>query len=246
MTRRSLNRNLRKWHKWLGVIFGIQFLFWTIGGLYFSWTNIDHIRGDDLRKKEPVASLEKCKVPLATALYTVQQNMPGAMVHSTHIATVLDSVYYQLMMGHGTMEHHVLVNGETGTIRNPLTETEAIAVAKSRLKDPASAEVKKVTYLTKTNGHHEYREKPLPAYAVELGGKANTTVYVAAELGTVQSFRNSSWRIFDFLWMLHTMDYKNRDDINNWPLRIVSACGLLSLLSGFVLFGATWRRRKKM
>jgi hypothetical protein len=30
----------------MGVILGIQFLFWTISGLYFNWSNIDEVHGD--------------------------------------------------------------------------------------------------------------------------------------------------------------------------------------------------------
>ena len=116
-------------------------------------------------------------------------------------------------------------------------------MAKSRLKP--EADVKEVKYLTNTNGHHEYREKPLPAYAVTFSGNVNTTVYVSTEMGTVQSFRNNNWRIFDFLWMLHTMDYKERDNINNWVLRIFSVIGLITLASGFLLFGLTQKLPRK-
>ena len=49
MSYRSINR-FRKAHRFLGIFIGIQFLFWTISGLYFSWTNIDEIHGDHYRK----------------------------------------------------------------------------------------------------------------------------------------------------------------------------------------------------
>ena len=57
-------------------------------------------------------------------------------------------------------------------------------------------------YLTTTNGHHEYREQPLPAFAITFEHPTNTTVYVSSALGTVQKFRNNKWRIFDFLWIM--------------------------------------------
>lgn len=44
---------IRKTHRYLGLIIGIQFLAWTISGLYFSWNNIDEIHGDHFRKKFP-------------------------------------------------------------------------------------------------------------------------------------------------------------------------------------------------
>ena len=73
----------------------------------------------------------------------------------------------------------------------------------------------------------------------------NTTVYVSAELGTVQTYRNNQWRVFDFLWMLHVMDYQNRDNINNWLLRLFSVIGLITIASGFLLFGLTQKVSRK-
>ncbi|WP_370590006.1 hypothetical protein [Rufibacter sp. LB8] len=76
---------------------------------------------------------------------------------------------------------------------------------------------------------------------------SQTTVYVAAELGEVMKFRNNKWRIFDFLWMLHTMDYQGRDNIGNVLLRIFSIAGMVTILSGFALFyvSSGFRRKKK-
>jgi hypothetical protein len=34
----------------MGVLLGIQFLFWTIGGLYFIWTDINEVHDDFQRK----------------------------------------------------------------------------------------------------------------------------------------------------------------------------------------------------
>ena len=51
----------KKIHRYLGVFIGIQFFFWTLGGFYFSWTNINEIRGDHLRE-------QKHELPLAANL----------------------------------------------------------------------------------------------------------------------------------------------------------------------------------
>jgi hypothetical protein len=70
---------------------------------------------------------------------------------------------------------------------------------------------------------------------------------VSAELGTVQKFRNQKWRVFDFLWMLHTMDYESRDNFGNVLLRTFSIFGLVTVLSGFLLYftSARWYRKWK-
>ena len=39
-------RKIRKTHRWMGVILGVQFFLWTIGGLYFSWSDMDEVHGD--------------------------------------------------------------------------------------------------------------------------------------------------------------------------------------------------------
>ena len=49
MVNRHTALKIRKTHRYLGLFIGIQFLLWTISGLYFSWTDIDDIHGDQFR-----------------------------------------------------------------------------------------------------------------------------------------------------------------------------------------------------
>ena len=44
------SKKIRTAHRYLGLFLGIQFLFWTISGLYFSWTDLDEIHGDHFKK----------------------------------------------------------------------------------------------------------------------------------------------------------------------------------------------------
>lgn len=41
--KKSKRYYVRKTHRWLSVIVGLQFLMWTASGLYFSWTDIDEM-----------------------------------------------------------------------------------------------------------------------------------------------------------------------------------------------------------
>ena len=52
MVNRHTAKKIRKTHRYLGIFLGVQFLFWTSSGLYFSWTNIDNIHGDQFRNLE--------------------------------------------------------------------------------------------------------------------------------------------------------------------------------------------------
>ena len=135
-----------------------------------------------------------------------------------------------------------LFDTETGEKRASFDETEAGTIATAALVEPMK--IRQVTYLTEENvgSHHEYREQPLPAWAVTFDHPENFTVYLAADSGQVRSFRTSDWRVYDFLWMLHTMDFVGRDDINNYALRIFSGLGMLMLSSGFLYFFVTFKK----
>ncbi|HYU15827.1 MAG TPA: PepSY domain-containing protein, partial [Candidatus Acidoferrum sp.] len=82
----------------------------------------------------------------------------------------------------------------------------------------------------------EYRDKPLPAWQVRLRDRPGTVVYVDAITGDVTARRNDIWRWYDFLWSLHIMDYRGRDDFNH-PLLIGAALlAVLTVLSGLTLW----------
>ena len=44
-----MKKKIRKIHRYLGIFIGLQFIMWTVSGLYFSWTDIDQIHGDNFR-----------------------------------------------------------------------------------------------------------------------------------------------------------------------------------------------------
>ncbi|RYC66466.1 hypothetical protein [Spirosoma sordidisoli] len=247
---RTWHLRIRKTHRYLGVFIGIQFLLWTVGGLYFSWSNLDDIHGDHLKRPAVGFPASLSLVSPSVPLQTLRQKGTDSIL-SVALIEVQNQPLYQVSYrmqhdkGHA-MTHTQLADARTGELRGELTQAEATALARQRFVGPSTVE--RVEYLTSTNGHHEYREKPLPAYAVTFRQPAHATVYVAAQLGTVQSVRTDPWRIFDLLWMLHTMDYEGRDDINNGLLRAFSILGLLTITSGFALYfvSSPQLRRKKV
>ena len=91
--------------------------------------------------------------------------------------------------------------------------------------------VLKVEKIKKVGNHHEYRGNPLPAYAIFYDHPQDIVAYVDAKSGIFQKVRYSSWRIFDFLWMGHIMDYQGRDNFNNLLLRIFSLFGIFTVVS---------------
>ncbi len=240
MNHSTFKRSVRKWHRYLGLFIGIQFLLWTLGGLYFSWTKIEQIRGDDLKHPPLSLQFDSTIVSPAVALSALPESLSSFVWHC-ELIQLPQGLAYQIATRRKKEQQIFLVDAKTGLKRPAVSREEAIALAFGTTS--MQAPVIQVNYLNQTGKHHEYRNKPLPAWAIEFGGDINSTVYVSAEWGTVQNFRNNSWRIFDFLWMLHTMDYAERDNFNNWVLRVFSILGLLTVLSGFALFFVSRKKR---
>lgn len=233
MKRRNYKHYIRKSHRYLGVFIGVQFLLWTLGGLYFSWTNIKEIRGEDLRKKDENLNVSANLASPKIVLDEIAKTKDVSTVNKIQIVEVFNKPFYEIKVGKET----ILANAETGEIRPKITEEEAKKIAVESLNKPNN--IKQISYLNEENvgGHHEYREKPLPAWAVTF--EDNLTVYLSAETGQIGAFRNDKWRVFDFLWMLHTMDFQERDNVNNYLLRGYSLLGIITILSGFLLFFAS-------
>ncbi len=229
--RRSFPYQIRKIHRYLGLLLGFQFLMWTLGGLYFSWSDIDEIHGDHERKPPKLLRTDYGLVSPQVVLDKLRHKSPLMAVISLQVIELLGQPVYQISYHDQadirTVKQVQLADAVTGNLRSPISKDEAIAIAQNAFD--GVADVEKVEFLTAANAHHEYRKSPLPAYAVSFNHPSRTTVYVAAQLGTVQKFRNEKWRKFDFLWMLHTMDYSSRDNFGNLLLRVFSIFGLIMI-----------------
>lgn len=240
---------IRKSHRYLGLLIGIQFLGWTVSGLYFSWNNIDNVHGDQMRKNPHYIPTSVPLVSPAKPIEELKASTQVDSIHSIQLISLVGKPIYQIVYfsGHpGEVHlntHYALADATTGSLRAPLNEAEATAVAKDHIV--SSAKVKEVKLLEKTDNHHEYRERPLPAYAVTFESP-DCTVYVSTEHGSFQTIRHDQWRAFDFLWMFHTMDYEARDDFNNWLLKSFSILGLITVISGFTLFIVSSRTLRKL
>ena len=232
MVKRKTALKLRQAHRYLGIFIGIQFIFWTLSGMYFSWTNLDEIHGDHFRKEVlPKTEFSNLKIP-GDAFASIE-------VSSLELKEI-DSRPYYLVNG------DQLIDAETGQKRAGISKEEALSIAQRNMRD--DLEVSGIEMIQETGKHHEYRSGKLPAYVISYKEPADLKAYVSVGDATFRSVRHREWRWFDFLWMTHTMDYEGRDDFNNTVLRIFSLLGLITVLSGFVLWyisSPTIRKLKK-
>ena len=92
--------------------------------------------------------------------------------------------------------------------------------------------------ITEDKPGSEYRGRDLPLYKIESSNKnsKNINIYIDPYSAKIVAIRSNQWRIWDFMWGLHIMDWNERDDIGNVFLKIFSILALLSAISGIYLF----------
>nr|WP_279347032.1 PepSY domain-containing protein [Gramella sp. AN32] len=220
IVKRKTALNIRKTHRYLGLFIGIQFIMWTLSGLYFSWTDLDEIHGDQFKKQEPMHSaFSDLKSPTMLD--------PALEVTTVKLQEISGKPFYYI-------NEDFLMDACSGEKIREISEQQALDIASRYMLE--GLEVSGIKRITKTGKHHEYRENLLPAYVISYNTNENLKAYVGALTGNFKSVRHRDWRWFDFLWMTHTMDYEGRDDFNNTLLRAFSLLGLITVLSGFLLW----------
>jgi hypothetical protein len=220
MVNRNTALKIRRTHRYLGLFLGIQFLMWTISGMYFSWTDIDEIHGDHFKN---LAYQPKAFNDLIS---TSQLNVLNG-VNTIELKDINNSPYYWV-------NKKQLYNAIDGSVKTNITKEEALYIAKLYIK--SDLKVESIEQINDAGKHHEYREKLLPAYVISYQADEAIKAYVSIKDGKFQTVRHRDWRWFDFLWMTHTMDYQGRDNFNTIVLRAFSLLGLITVLSGFLLW----------
>ncbi|QYJ75748.1 PepSY domain-containing protein [Shewanella sp. FJAT-52076] len=213
----------------MAPLIGIQVLLWCISGAYMVLTDIDDIHGDHL-VAEPLLPIDHAQVRLTFA--SVKADFPSAM-HIRLKQTPQGPVYFFKEGGIAQA-----INAKTGEPLTPPDEASIRTLA--TLVYTSNDPIAKVS-LYEEQAPAEMSPRLLPLYRVDFDAPLSPSLYFSANTGELVGKRYDGWRLFDFLWMLHIMDYAERDNIHNNLLRIASLLALLLALTGSVL---AWRSLK--
>ena len=214
---------IRLFHKYLSLVISIQLLLWTVSGIYFAFNKIELVRGEQYLIEQKVSKLN---------LKEVESSFSGKNVNFVRrldewiIKVETDSGFsYTDLQGQNLDE----LNAEE--VREVVRQsTTLIPLMAQRIDKP---EIRA-----------EFRGRNLPIFKVATSTTDNINVYVDAFTGEVTAIRSDSWRIWDFLWGAHIIDYSERENINNFLIKILSILALISSLSGIVLFFKTFKFKK--
>ncbi|MCH8492871.1 MAG: PepSY domain-containing protein [Idiomarina sp.] len=243
----------RKIHRWLTLLFGIQLIIWSITGAAMVILQLPYIHGDHLVQPADRSVSE----------FTYLENITS-VANEYPDATEVTLVNRYINNG---FQHVFVVNGNATRLLDaatlqPLTITEqdiralakryyaprnapsnAPSNAQANNHEPNIAQLQLLTEPTES----ELAARHLPAWQVRFADTSNTTLYLSAVTGSLVTQRHTAWRFFDFMWMLHIMDYQDRSDITKPWLLAFTVLTLLISISGLMLLvqkylSRPWRR----
>ncbi|MRX27527.1 PepSY domain-containing protein [Kangiella sp. HZ709] len=232
MNKQQLYRYSRKIHKWVGLFIAIQVLFWIVGGLVMSSIPLEKVHGKHLHKssKEQQVSTADYQVSLETILSKYSHNPTAVKFYR-----VKDVPAYEI-----EDKDKYYYSGITGNHLELLSQLEIEQLAKGYF---TGNEPIKSSELIK-NIPLEASKLEGPVWQLFFDDIIDTTFYIHPYNGQLLTVRSDIWRLFDFVWMLHIMDYDTRDDFNNPLLITFAASALIFTISGIILLFQVFRRRK--
>ena len=216
---------MRKLHRWLGLLVGLQLLIWIASGAVMSVLDAHVVSGEvtDAREAsrpppstdrpplEPAQLLAAQRIVAPTELQLIErlgrrlwrvQSELGVTLHDAYdgarVALDADDVWQIASAGYGG----------SGSI-----------VAVDRL----------------TTHTIEARDHELPLWRVQFDDEYATRFYIDPREAAIVERRTDAWEWFDVFWMLHTMDYSGRDDFNTPWVVLAAFAALWLALSGGVL-----------
>ncbi len=221
-------------HKWLALFIGAQLLIWFASGALMSFLPIDKVRGEHLVDREAVSAIPAEGRFADPAAILARSGAPVRaitwhMVGARQVAEVTTSKGVSLF------------DAQTGERLPPIDAGQARGIATAAWKSAAKPE-SRVSRVTEASP--EYRGA-LPAWRVAFADPDDTSVFVAADTGRITAVRTGTWRLYDFFWSLHIMDWKNHEDFNTWWLLAFAIGGLALGIAGTALLFMRWPFRRK-
>lgn len=217
-------------HKWLALIVGLQIVLWVLGGLVMSVLPIEAVRSEHTIPapvSRPLA-LDTLLSPAAAA-----REAEVSRVRSAALGHWNDRPVYRF----DTPDGVVMVDAQSGARLSPLDEAAARRTAQANYA--GAAPISSVRYFETPTW--EYRRSG-PAWRAEFDDGEGTRLYISPDSGEVTARRNDRWRVFDFFWMLHVMDYKERENFNHPLLISMAGMALVTVMAGLVLLVIRVRR----
>jgi hypothetical protein len=225
----------RTLHKWLSLFLGLQLVLWMVSGFYMVVVDLDFIHGDPL--------VRNLQVPLGGNLSQVRfGDVAHRYANVTQVSLKALPSFAAPVYEITTNGRKVLVDAADGEQLSPISEGRIRELAEQYYAGDGKVAALR---LIERDAPLEIQSRPLPLWRVDFDDWLETSLYVHPDTGTLVTRRHRFWRWFDFLWMLHILDFDTRTDMNNGLLRATTIMGLVTVLSGGWLLYFSFRRKNR-
>lgn len=240
----------RKLHRWIGLALALQILAWMLSGFYFTLFPIETIRGEHLtQESETLAevALEHMISPQSAWDGLLEASLGEIELLEMSFLRRFNLDWYRITVNLDGQVYTRLVNASDGTLMPPMSREVALQRAQALLlgsQTPLAME-----WVTSQHPGGEYRGSVLPVWRAVYEEPESLSLYLDPYTGDLLARRTDRWRIFDFLWMLHIMDYETRSDFNTRLLMVASSLGFFVAFSGLVYWAMSsrlLRRRRRV
>jgi Cu(I)/Ag(I) efflux system membrane protein CusA/SilA len=225
----------RKFHRWLMLFIGVQFVIWSITGAYMVFFDIDYIHGDSLvvnhqTKIDP----ENIKYSL-TDLYAAY---PAA--ENISLTKFIEQDVYRFKQA----DKKYLLSAINGKELPSLDEASALKAAKHYYA--GDGEVLSLTLINE-NPPFGVSRLALPAWQINFDNLGSPSIYVSAQTGLLVGKRHEFWYLFDWMFRFHIMDYGEDEDVANQLLFWFAGFGIIACISGLSLtYFRVFKAKKKI
>lgn len=220
---------LQKLHKWVALLLGIQLVLWTVSGLVFALLDQKTVSGELLASPPPMPVLA-ADVTLADPSGWME-TFADRGVHEVSLRPLAGGWIYRIAL-EGGIELRRAADGAPVVIDAALARRLALDHYRG------GGRLVGVQYLPESTLETRQAGATWQATFNDPGG---TNLYFSAADGALVAARGDTWRVFDFFWMLHTMDYTGRDDFNNPLAILVGTAALWIGLTGVWLLFRVFR-----
>jgi hypothetical protein len=217
---------LRRLHKWVAIVVGVQVLLWCVSGAMFAWLDHHDVRGMHLAEAPPPPN-----VPATLPLVEPRGLLPPN-AHELRLKRVGERWVYAVASATGTTLHDAASGAPA-----PVDASTARTIATTLYAGDGT-----LRSLVRHDGPTLETRKHGAAWAAAFDDDRGTTLWLSAEDGRLLETRTDTWRLFDLFWMLHTMDYEGRDDFNNPLVILFATASLWVALTGFWLVLRVFRK----
>ncbi|WP_448212435.1 2Fe-2S iron-sulfur cluster-binding protein [Colwellia sp. MEBiC06753] len=220
---------LKKIHKWLSLLVGIQLLIWLLSGFYFNLMDHRKAAGHQYRAHHQQAPLNSAQLLEPASILA-----KADAATSISLIQLLGEPYYLLNHEHGLYRHfrnrYSLYHAYSGE-RLTIDKNLASQLAMQSYNGPGT-----IDSATLINGAiDDFPKQKNASWQINFSDDVNTSVYIEAGSGRLVGHSDDDKRLADIFFMLHFMDYTNVGSFNNIPMMLSAL-----LVLGLSITGIIW------